>query len=203
MDGKKATGFDEISSKFLKIGATPLAGPISWLINLSILEYKCPDILKYAGVNALLKRIDELIKENYRPFSVLTAVSTRPTLERRLTLGRLRSIYPDMINHFASQSQTCQLLIFFTFKGNCENWCNLRSNWWASTSNLKFPFSDSFKYKWSSTLLSIRVVYNGHVKHIFTLCHSRQINVATWFLVFPIDIENKSTIKNINIYMHI
>ena len=28
-------------------------------------------------------------------------------------------------------------------------------------------------------------------------------NVATWFLVFPIDIENKSTIENINIYMHI
>ena len=31
---------------------------------------------------------------------------------------------------------------FFTFKGNCEKWCNLRSNWSASTSNLKFPFSD-------------------------------------------------------------
>ena len=46
-------------------------------------------------------------------------------------------------------------------------------------------------------------IYNGHVKHIFTLCHSRQINVATWFLVFPIDIENKSTIENIDIYMHI
>ena len=38
-------------------------------------------------------------------------------------------------------------LPFFTFKGNCEKWCNLRSNWWAWTSNLKFPFSDSFKYK--------------------------------------------------------
>ena len=37
MNEKKATGFDEISSKFLKIGATPLAGPISRLINLSIL----------------------------------------------------------------------------------------------------------------------------------------------------------------------
>ena len=34
-------------------------------------------------------------------------------LEHRWTLGRLRSIYPDMINHFASQWQTCQLLIFF------------------------------------------------------------------------------------------
>ena len=38
MDGKKATGFDEISNKFLKIGANPLAGPISRLIHLSILE---------------------------------------------------------------------------------------------------------------------------------------------------------------------
>ena len=38
-------------------------------------------------------------------------------------------------------------LFFFTFKGNCEMWCNLRSNWWASTSNLNFPFSDSLKYK--------------------------------------------------------
>ena len=39
------------------------------------------------------------------------------------------------------------LLFFFTFKGNCEKWCNLRPNWWASTSNLKLPFCDSFKYK--------------------------------------------------------
>ena len=46
-----------------------------------------------------------------------------------------------------------------------------------------------------------RVVYNGHVQHIFTVCHSRQINVATWFLVFPIDIENKWTIESINIYI--
>ena len=51
-------------------------------------------------------------------------------------------------------------------------------------------------YSWS-----IRVVYYGNVKHIFTVCHSRQINVATWFLVLPIDIENKSTIESINIYI--
>ena len=36
---------------------------------------------------------------------------TRPTLERRKTLGHLRSINPNMIIiHFANQSQTCQLL---------------------------------------------------------------------------------------------
>ena len=46
---------------------------------------------------------------------------TRPPLERRKTLGHLRSIDPNMINHYASQSQTCQLLkilkkIFFQTK---------------------------------------------------------------------------------------
>ena len=35
---------------------------------------------------------------------------TRPTLERRKTLGHLRSINRNMIIHFANQSQTCQLL---------------------------------------------------------------------------------------------
>ena len=35
---------------------------------------------------------------------------TRPTLERRKTLGHLRSINPNTIIHFANQSQTCQLL---------------------------------------------------------------------------------------------
>ena len=35
---------------------------------------------------------------------------TRPPLERRKTLGHLSSINPNMINHYASQSQTCQLL---------------------------------------------------------------------------------------------
>ena len=52
---------------------------------------------------------------------------TRPTLERRKTLGHLRSINRNMIIHFANQSQTCQLLkilknIFFEdfMKRNCE-----------------------------------------------------------------------------------
>ena len=54
---------------------------------------------------------------------------TRPPLERRKTLGHLRSINPNMINHYASQSQTCQLLkilknIFFFKQRKCEKWRN-------------------------------------------------------------------------------
>ena len=36
--------------------------------------------------------------------------TSRPTLQCRATFGLLRSINPNMINHFVSQSQTCQLL---------------------------------------------------------------------------------------------
>ena len=35
---------------------------------------------------------------------------TKPKLARRKTLGHLKSINPNMINYFANQSQTCQLL---------------------------------------------------------------------------------------------
>ena len=59
-------------------------------------------------------------------------IKTRPALERRKTLGHLRSIDRNMIIHFANQSQTCQLFYnlkkkknFKLFmKRNCEKWCN-------------------------------------------------------------------------------
>ena len=37
-------------------------------------------------------------------------------LEHKQNLGHLISIYAEMINHFGSQSQTCQLLKVFFFK---------------------------------------------------------------------------------------
>ena len=62
----------------------------------------------------------------------MAVILTRPTLERRKTLGHLRSINRNMIIHFANQSQTCQLLkikkknYFFKhfMKRTCEKWCN-------------------------------------------------------------------------------
>ena len=60
--------------------------------------------------------------------SICDTSLTRPTLERRKTLGHLRSINRNMIIHFANQSQTWQPLkikkktVFFqTFH---EKWCN-------------------------------------------------------------------------------
>ena len=65
------------------------------------------------GCSPLGKKIS-IVKQDY-----WNLIETRPTLERRKTLGHLRSINPNMINHYANQSQTCQLLkiaknIFFS-----------------------------------------------------------------------------------------
>ena len=72
---RKATGFDGIPSKFLRIDAAPLVVLISDIVNMSISECTFPDILKYAEIASLFKRLDSLKKENYRPVTVLTALS--------------------------------------------------------------------------------------------------------------------------------
>ena len=67
-----------------------------------------------------------------------------PTLECRKTLGPLRSINPNMINHFANQSQTWQLLkiyiYFFQYwketvkSGAILGWTDIRINFSANFS---------------------------------------------------------------------
>ena len=75
MDSKKSTGYDGFPVKLLKVGADPLSMIISELINMSIDECTFPDLLKYAEIAASFKKLDRLYKENYRPVSILTALS--------------------------------------------------------------------------------------------------------------------------------
>ena len=75
LDSKKSTGYDGIPVKLLKVGTEPLSVMISKLINLSVDECTFPDLLKYAEMAALFKKLERLCKENYRPVSILTALS--------------------------------------------------------------------------------------------------------------------------------
>ena len=56
MDDKKATGYDGVQCKLLKIDAFPLAGILCKLINISIFECKFPDVLELAEISALFKK---------------------------------------------------------------------------------------------------------------------------------------------------
>ena len=63
MNDKRATGYDGIPCKLLKLGAIPLAGILCKLINIFISECKFPDVLKLAEISALFKKIDRLCKK--------------------------------------------------------------------------------------------------------------------------------------------
>ena len=71
----KSTGYDRFPVKLLKVGADALSMILSELINMSIDECTFPDLLKYAEIADLFKKLDRLWKENYRPVSILTALS--------------------------------------------------------------------------------------------------------------------------------
>ena len=87
---------------------------------------------------------------------------------------------------------------FEALEGNCEMRCNLSLNWWGSISNLN---SHSLILQ-VQTITYIIYQYTGNV-NIFPLCHSRQVNVATWFSVLPIDIENLYRLSRGLIYIYI
>lgn len=67
----KATGLDIISARLLKDGCHDISPVLAPLINRSIEDGVFPKIWKSAKVTALFKGGDMLVKDNYRPISIL------------------------------------------------------------------------------------------------------------------------------------
>ena len=72
---KKATGFDHIPAKLLKVSADIIAPSPTAQINNNIATSCCPTELKTAQVIPVYKKKDPLDKANYRPVSILPALS--------------------------------------------------------------------------------------------------------------------------------
>ena len=75
MNTKKSTGYDNIPTKLLKIGAAPLTVMLSHLLNMSIERCLFLNELKFADVVALYKKAKRVCKENYWPVSINTYLS--------------------------------------------------------------------------------------------------------------------------------
>ena len=71
----KATGLDNLPSKFLKVGAPHIANSMAHIINLTIRSGKIPSDLKQARVTPLFKKNDRTTPGNYRPVSILSILS--------------------------------------------------------------------------------------------------------------------------------
>ena len=75
LDSKKSAGPDEIEPYFLKLAAEIIAGPLSYIFNLSLEQNIVPDVWKSALVVPLLKGGDPTILDNYRPISKLSIIA--------------------------------------------------------------------------------------------------------------------------------
>ena len=72
---KESCGYDEVSTKILKISAPFISSPLSYICNKSMLSGTFPTRLKYAIVKPLLKKGDKENVASYRPISLLTSFS--------------------------------------------------------------------------------------------------------------------------------
>ena len=71
----KSIGIDKIGGRFLKDGATVLAGPVKNLCNLSISLSCFPEKCKIAILKPIYKKGSKLEAKNYRPISLLPIIS--------------------------------------------------------------------------------------------------------------------------------
>ena len=71
---RKATGYDMLPPRVLKMTAEPLATPLTTIFNQAIEENRWPSAWKRGEWIPIYKKEDPLDKVNYRPVTVLTAV---------------------------------------------------------------------------------------------------------------------------------
>ena len=74
-DSKKAQGYDMVPMKLLQKSASYIAPDIAKMVNNSIIKGIFPGDLKFAEVSSLFKKKEALNKINYRPVSILIALS--------------------------------------------------------------------------------------------------------------------------------
>ena len=72
---KTSTGYDGLSMKLLKQIIYSIASPLEYIVKLSLQNGKCPDMLKIAKVLPIHKKDDKTQINNYRPISLLPAIS--------------------------------------------------------------------------------------------------------------------------------
>lgn len=114
---KKSMGHDGISTWLLKQLANELCNPLSDLINMSLNNGDVPDILKLAKVIPLYKSKDKHSLENYRPISVLSAISKvveKIVFKRLYNFLESHSLLSDSQYGFRPQHSTADAMIDFT-----------------------------------------------------------------------------------------
>ena len=91
---KNSHGYDEICIKLLKIIATYICSPLTYICNKSILSGIFPDHLMFSILQPISRTGDKLKSTNYRPISLLTSFSV---FEKALYMGLTEHFYSNKL----------------------------------------------------------------------------------------------------------
>jgi hypothetical protein len=98
-DDAKSTGFDGISPKLLRSGATAIAPSVTWILNLSITTSTFADDWKVAKVVPIHKQGSVHERKNFRPISILPTLSK--LLERHVHISLYKFLKSNNLLHKA------------------------------------------------------------------------------------------------------
>ena len=108
---KKSTGYDHIPGKILRLAHNASANPFIFGMNACIENSKFTSEMKYAELSPLFKKTDNLLKENNKPVSILTAISK---IHDDLMNDQLCAYFEDIFEGLLSafwKKYSCQSLL--------------------------------------------------------------------------------------------
>ena len=96
---KKATGYDNIPGKIIRLALRELSVSFANLINIALSQSVFPDTMKYAEVSPISD--DNLLNGNVRPVSIMTSLSKiYETVLHNQLLRHLYVIFIDLLSVF-------------------------------------------------------------------------------------------------------
>ena len=108
---RKATWYDHIPGKIVRIAHQELSFPITRLINTAITANAFPSNMKFAEISPGHKKYDNLIRGNYRPVSVLPILSkVHETVMNDQLLGYFLDKFHEFLSAFRKR-YSCQSLL--------------------------------------------------------------------------------------------
>ena len=108
---KKASGFDNVPGKLLKIAHKELCVPLTSLINSCMRSNTFPVSMKYAELSPIYKKSDSMFKGNFRPVSILTSLSK---LYESVMNDQLVEYFSPILNRLLSayrKGYSCQSIL--------------------------------------------------------------------------------------------
>ena len=112
IEAKKSTGHDGLSPKILKLSTPSLVDPLTTLFNYCIRTSTLPSSWKMSNVSPIYKKGDTSDKNNYRPVSVIPAISKlfEKVLFDQLYSSFLPTFSPNMSGFLRGHSTATALI---------------------------------------------------------------------------------------------